>query len=57
MPASGRRERLLDTYIAHPGGGSTVYTGSAAPTRRTAGFVAWPANAEAMGYTACTKCH
>ena len=51
---------FLDTYIALiQGEGSTVYHRlGCTDFDETAGFVAYnTANAEAMGYTACTKCH
>ena len=51
---------FLDAYIALiQGEGSTVYHRlGCTDFDETAGFVAYnTANAEAMGYTACTKCH
>lgn len=51
---------FLDTYIALiQGEGASVYHTLDCPDfDETQGFVAYnTANAEAMGYTACTKCH
>ena len=51
---------FLDTYIALiQGEGATVYHRlDCADFDEAAGFVAYnTASAEAMGYTACTKCH